>query len=195
MGELIVRRPLLEVYFPGAILDVAEIKSLLSKAGDFTREELEKVSIENLQEYLKRLQNKDPRLTYRITYPYRKTIESLPDLKSEPGLIFSLFDGQKKIDAFARDAEALKLDPPTVQIRMKEAGFKKMQHAITTGSTVEFGDGEIFDVELLTRDPFNASGIQSEKGGSLSLASNDQRESPPWNEISQQIRRSRLSVC
>jgi hypothetical protein len=66
--ELIFQRPILTAFFPGAILDVEEIKAVMLKVGDYSDDQLRKLSDETVEQYAERLRRADPRFDYQITY-------------------------------------------------------------------------------------------------------------------------------
>jgi hypothetical protein len=90
--------------------------------------------LENVHQYLQRLRDRDARFNYQLTF--------LPQdigfkRNFPPGLVASITDSDKTIDIFARDVEALQLDPPTVRFGVKGDDIRKLQQAIETGTSAE----------------------------------------------------------
>lgn len=147
LHELIHRKTIRELFFPDILLDnLQELKGLLTKTGEYTTEELEKVTSENVGEYIQRLVDKDPRFIYRITFHPDTSSQEREDTRgtSTPDeSVLSVTDGYKTLNLIPRDIEALKLDPPTVHLQIKGPAIQKFQEALRTGTEAEFGPDEI----------------------------------------------------
>src|ERR1019366_8404976 len=127
--ELIYQRPIRNNFFHNAILDPLELRSLLAKTGEYSDRELEKLTLENVQQYLQRLRDRDARFDYQVTFlPQDTGRRNFP-----PGIMASITDGDKRIDVFPRDVEALQLDPPKIQFTVQGEAARQLQHAIETG--------------------------------------------------------------
>lgn len=142
--ELLHRRPIRNMFFPGAVLEPEELRSILSKTGEYTNRELEKLTLENVEQYLQRLRDRDARFDYQVIFVPHAENRSRTSL---PGLIATVWDDSKQIEVFARDLEALRLDPPKLRFRVKGEGLKKLQEAIQSGTRVELGSNEFSNVE------------------------------------------------
>src|SRR5438105_3148321 len=66
--ELMYRRTLRNQFFPGAVIDITELKRLISGTGKMTLEELEKATDNNLEDIIERLMERDPRFKYQIIF-------------------------------------------------------------------------------------------------------------------------------
>ncbi|MGA3318226.1 MAG: hypothetical protein ABSC64_17525 [Candidatus Korobacteraceae bacterium] len=133
VGELAYRRPIRNSFFPNAILDPLELRSLLAKTGEYSDRELEKLTLENVQQYVQRLQDRDARFDYQVTFfPRDNGRTNFP-----PGIMASITDGDKRIDIFARDVEALQLDPPKIQFKTQGEATRQLRHAVETGTPAD----------------------------------------------------------
>jgi hypothetical protein len=142
--ELLHRRNIRNMFFPGAVLEPDELRSILAGTGDYTNRELEKLTLENVQQYLQRLGNQDARFDYQVTFvPHPAQSASRSPL---PGLIARVTDDDKQIDVFARDIEALRLDPPKVHFTVKGEGIRKLKAAITQGTKVELNSDDFSNI-------------------------------------------------
>lgn len=147
-AHLVCNRPLLNAFFPGAIVDNQELKALALRVGELSLEQMAALSAENAEEYLQRLQDIDPRLAFRVTFPpvHPYMQESLPDRDVPEGLLLSVSDDRKTIDVFARDFEALNIDPPTFTVKFTGKSISKLRDAIRTGSEASFDSDEVMGV-------------------------------------------------
>jgi len=144
VSELLHRQALRNMFFPGAVLETDELRSILAGTGDYTDRELEKLTLENVQQYLQRLRNRDARFDYRVIFvPHPAERFSRSPL---PGLIATVTDNDKQIDVFARDIEALRLDPPKVHFTVRGEGIKKLNEALTHGTRVELNADEFSNI-------------------------------------------------
>jgi hypothetical protein len=142
--ELLHRRDIRNMFFPGAVLEPEELRSILARTGEYSDRELEKLTLENVQQYLQRLRNRDARFDYQVTFmPH---VEQRSRQSSLPGLIARVTDSDKQIEIFARDIEALRLDPPKVHFTVKGDGVRKLQEALEQRKRVELGPTEVSNV-------------------------------------------------
>jgi hypothetical protein len=137
--ELMHRRTLRNAYFPGAALDTAELRQLITRTGELTKDELATLCTENVEQYLERLKDHDARFTYEITFGNDRE----PQHHQERGLLVSLADEHKTINVFARDTQALKANPVRANMKLVGPGVSKMQEYLRTGSPQEFLPGEL----------------------------------------------------
>ena len=66
--ELAYRRTLRNLAFPGAVFDVTELRRIVSKSGDKTMAELEKLTDANLEDEIERWKERDARFNYQIVF-------------------------------------------------------------------------------------------------------------------------------
>jgi hypothetical protein len=139
--ELIFRHTLRSCFFPNALL-VDEVRKLIKRPESFTANELEMVPGEDVEHYIERLRAKDPRFLYEVTFGGETGPRPLPP-PPEPGLLAAVTDGRKTIKAYARDRQALSLDPVGFSITLAETGIEKMEALIRTGRSQQFSAEEI----------------------------------------------------
>jgi hypothetical protein len=138
--ELIHRRAIREAFFPQAMMDTFELRQVLAKTGELTTEELATVTAENVDQYLERLKDRDARFTYQVLFSGNGQ-PSAPD--TLPGLLASVSDGAKTIQVFARDIEALRLNPVKASFSIKGSGVQKFEEFIRTGKPQDLVGGEL----------------------------------------------------
>ena len=142
--ELIFRRPIRNVFFPEAALDVDEIKGMLLGTGDYTDEQLGKMAGETVDQYIERLREREPRYDYQVSYLSGNSGLANSDTQSPPpNAVMSLHEGNRRLDLMVRDVEALRKDPPRLTLELSPEGAEKIQHALRSGSPVELGQGEL----------------------------------------------------
>jgi hypothetical protein len=166
--ELMHRRTLRDAYFPGAALEVAELRGLLLRTGELNNQELADLTAANVEQYLQRLKDRDARFTYEVTFGGDRGPQQRPP---RPGLMVSVTDQDKTIDVFARDVDALRLSPPQLNFSVKGAGVEKMRELLRTGRSQEFGPGEVANLStdfsfLAGSDPIEPLKLQLGPSGS-----------------------------
>lgn len=139
--ELMHLRTIRNVFFPNAVLDVSEIKSLILKTGVYSDEELAKLNKENVEQYLNRLKTKESRFYYELSF-LREGAQ--PEQRpAKPGLVLSVSDGETRLDLYPRDVEALRVDPPRFRLAFRREAQEKLQRFIRKGSPTEFSSDEV----------------------------------------------------
>jgi len=168
--ELLYRGAIREMFFPHAVLDVAEFRDTVAKTRRMSTEELAALNAGNIDQYLRRLEAADARFAYAVTY--RRNLEPPSAARKVPGLIASISDGTKTIDVFARDAKALKLNPPKAHFTVTGAGVEKMSELIRSGRQQVIEPGELLaytsDFEFLAppRGPIQSAKLMIGPAGS-----------------------------
>ena len=104
--------------------------------------DLEKLATDNVEEYLDRLRERDPRFTYEVTFGGERGPSVFPP-PHEPHLVSSMTDGRKIIKAYARDHEALRQDPVGSLFQFNETGEQKFLDFIRTGKEQIWAPEEI----------------------------------------------------
>lgn len=66
--ELLYRHAIREAFFPTASLNVPELRELITKTSDLSKEQLKDLTATNAQSYLTRLEELDARFTYEVTF-------------------------------------------------------------------------------------------------------------------------------
>lgn len=140
--ELFHRRSIRNHYFPGAALDPVELKRIIAKSGELRLEELERITENNLEDYIERLKERDARFNYQIVFDGDLGPRRSADVPA-PGLMFSISTGAKTVNVFARDVDALRSNPPKLEFSLSEAGLAKYRELIRTGSQQEFVGDEL----------------------------------------------------
>jgi len=141
--ELIHRRNIRDNFFPGAVLDTIEMRRLITDLGDASSEDLEKSSQEQLDEIIARFERADARFHYQIVYGPNVGADIAEARPADPLHVASVVDERRRVDVFARDIEALRLDPLKVQFMAKETGLAKLQELRRTGRRQELGTEDI----------------------------------------------------
>jgi hypothetical protein len=140
--ELFYRSTIREVFFPHAVADLTAFLETVTKTKRLSTEELATLNAGNLDLYLKRLEREDARFAYEVRY--RRNLSPAVD-QPRLGQIASISDGTKIVDVFARDAEALKLNPPKAQFTLTGKGVDKMRELMRSGHAQIIGPGELQD--------------------------------------------------
>jgi hypothetical protein len=140
--ELFYRSTIREVFFPQALFDVAAFLETVTKTNRLSTDELATLNAGNIDQYLKRLEDADARFSYEVRYG--RNIAPATE-GPRPGQIASISDGTKTIDVFARDVEALKLNPPKARFKVIGKGVDKMKELMRTGRPQVIGSAEMQD--------------------------------------------------
>jgi len=141
--ELIFRHTLRNHYFPDAqLLDV--VRNLIGSSDKVTENDLEMIPGEDIEQYIDRLRAKDPRFDYDVTFGGDRGPDVFPP-PAEPGLVAAITDGRKMIKAYARDGQALALDPVGFSMTLAGTGIEKMDSLVRTGRSQQFDGEEICD--------------------------------------------------
>jgi hypothetical protein len=118
-----------ETFFPDAVSDIAKLKALVMNTETLTTDECAKVTAEYAQQYLVSMKGLDPRCDYEVTVGSERT----PDYRPEPRLLMAFQRGDLLTRVFARDVEAIRLDPITFQIKLQASAAEKIREAAETG--------------------------------------------------------------
>lgn len=140
--ELFYRSTIREMFFPHAVFDIAEFRETIAKTRRLSTDELAALNAANVEQYLKRLEDADARFAYSVTY--QRNLRP-PTIRPQPGLVASISDEKRTIDVFARDVEALKLNPPRARFTVTGSGVDKVNELIRSGRAQVIGPGELVD--------------------------------------------------
>jgi hypothetical protein len=128
-NELSHQRSLRNEFFPNPSLDPVVLRRLIARTGEMSLEQLQEVTENNLVDMIERMKESDTRFNVQIV-----TDGDLGPQQSQTpireGLVMSLSNGTTTINFFARDAEALRADPPTFSIQFKSTGIEKIMAAM-----------------------------------------------------------------
>lgn len=141
--ELIHRRNLRDAFFPNAVLDSVTVQRAISGIGKTDASTLDSLAKESIDELVARLEEHDARFTYQVVYGPNVGSEIAEYPPSHPLLLASVGDTRKRIDVFARDLQALRLDPPSTNFTLNDVGFRKLQEFLRTGRKQELNVGEV----------------------------------------------------
>jgi hypothetical protein len=140
--ELIYRRTLRDAFFPGAVLDTVTVRRATAGMQDLDQVKLEQQTDTNIAELIARLEEADARFHFRLSYAPNAGPESL----TESGVgrpIASVLREGRRLDVLPRDLEALKLDPPSFRLGVRESGHEKIQRSMRTGERVTLEPAEV----------------------------------------------------
>ena len=140
---LCYRTSIREVFFPGAVLNMAEFLQAATKTGRLSTEELAALNAGNVEQFLRRLEDADSRFAYSVTYG--RNTRPAATSQPETGLVASISDETMSINVFARDVEALKLNPPKAQFTVTGSGADKLNEFIRSGRPQVIEPGELLD--------------------------------------------------
>jgi hypothetical protein len=97
---------------------------------------------EDAEEWLDRLRDRDARFVYEVTFGGERGPAVFPP-PAEPGLFSAMTDGRKVVKAYARDYEALKLDPVSSLVEFSSRAEEKLLDFFRTGREQHWGPDEI----------------------------------------------------
>ena len=141
--ELIERRNIRDVVFPGAVFDTVAFLRRLEGTGALNQTALASDTNKYLEEEIARLEEEDARFTYRLSYATSIGPDVTAFVPLGPKHIASVVIGKKRIDVFVRDVEAARLDPPRIGFTVNSAGRTKLREFYRTGKPQQLGPGEI----------------------------------------------------
>lgn len=137
-SELTHRKTIRDYFFPDAGLNVNELRSLITRTGESSDEQIAALTFENAAQYIERLKARDARFNYEVVIATDRKASG-----PTPGAVFSLSSGSTVINAFPRDLEALALDPPKMTFRFEGSGASKLEDFIRTGREQFFSSPEV----------------------------------------------------
>jgi hypothetical protein len=141
--ELIYRRNIREAFFPGAVFDTITVRRAIGGLAEQTSEQIAGAAAENLDELIARLEEADGRFNYQILYGPNVGMAIATKPSDNPLLLASVMDEGRRVDVFARDIDALRLDPPKINFSIKGSGVAKFQQFLRTGQRQEFETEEV----------------------------------------------------
>jgi hypothetical protein len=141
--ELIQRRNIRDIVFPGAVFDTIAFLRKFEGTGALDSSSLAAATNKYLEEEIARLEEADPRFTYRVSYASNIGLDVTTFTPLGPKHTASIVIGNKRIDVFVRDTEAARLDPPRVGFTVNAAGLAKLREFYRTGKVQQLGPGEM----------------------------------------------------
>src|SRR5579863_6207014 len=129
VSELAIRKPIRELFFLDAVPSMSDLRALIMRTSDLNDFQAAQLAQENSEQLIERLRNRDARFDYEVVVSSDR-----PSARQrETGPAFSLSSGAMTINAFPRDVEALRLDPPTFSITLSATGIEKFHTFENTG--------------------------------------------------------------
>ena len=140
--ELMHLHTIRKTFFPNAVLDVQALRELALGTGAYSVDELASLTEHNLDSYIDRLKERDPRFYYEVRF-FREGSDVEERLKRVRGAILSVTEGSRQINVYPRDIEALKLDPPKFRVKLAASAREKYERMLTKGFAAEFTRDEV----------------------------------------------------
>jgi hypothetical protein len=141
--ELIQRRNIRDVVFPGAVFDTIAFLRKLEGTGAIDGASLSATTNKYFEEELARLEEADPRFTYRVSFATNMGFDMAAFTPLGPKHTASIVLGNKRIDVFVRDIEAARLDPPRIGFSVNAAGRAKLREFYRTGKPQQLSQDEV----------------------------------------------------
>jgi hypothetical protein len=135
--DLIHYRSLKEHFFPD-IHNEDLFRAVLKQARGLTDGEAAAFTEDNIQEFLKDLQNKEPRLGFQVVFTRDVNPEARPI-----GAIGSLSLGNRTVYLFPRDIQALQTDPLRMSLAFTPQAHEKLARMYRFGDEVTFTKDEV----------------------------------------------------
>ena len=140
IGHLIHFDSIREHFFPNTVLNTRAILEQLAGTNEFTDDELGKLNEANVKSYVERLQSRDHRFTYQITFGRDRP----PTPEVPIGSLLNIAQDGTAINVFPRDIEALRVCPPQITLMPKGAGVEKFLDNCRSGRPQTFTAEELF---------------------------------------------------
>jgi hypothetical protein len=152
VSELAHRKAISELFFPGAIPSASDLRALIMRTSDLDDVQAAKIAQENSEQLIERLKGRDARFDYEVVV----SSDRAPTKQNARGAVFSLSSGPTTINAFPRDIEALRLDPPKLSFTLSATGLEKLATFENTGrpQTLEAEDLQNLSSSLPVLDVF-----------------------------------------
>src|ERR1035437_719997 len=136
--ELSHRKTTCELFFPGAVLNVSELRALMTGSASASDVQLSALAEETSEQLIERFKARDARFNYQLVVTPENNTVPTPS-----NVVFSVTSGRTTVNAFARDLDALKLDPPKLNFQVKGPGIEKMRAFMETGKPQKFEAAEL----------------------------------------------------
>ncbi|MGA9644760.1 MAG: hypothetical protein WBQ76_02395, partial [Candidatus Korobacteraceae bacterium] len=131
-----------EAFFPDAVSDIAKLKALVMNTDALSVDECGTITAEYAQQYLINMKALDPRCHYELSIGG----ERAPKPNPEPGLLLAFRRGDLLTRVFARDIDAIRLDPITFQLKLQPSAGEKIRQAAETGRPQILLPGEVLSI-------------------------------------------------
>ena len=144
VNQLIHRRALADHFFPGASIDLTELKKLALGTSNLTVAELKKLNLINVEDYQQRLKGLDPRCGFEVVYAGDG---DSPCDSIHEGAVLSIKEGSHTVNVFARDVHSFNANPPTLELTVQGEGVSKFSELMRTGKPQEFDASDIVELK------------------------------------------------
>jgi hypothetical protein len=141
--ELIPRRNIREAFFPTAVYDSINLLRQIAGTDTVDQTTLNAGSNKFLEEEIARLEEADPRFTFVVSYSANIGLDIKAPTTPGSRYFASILLGNKRIDVFVRDEEAVRLDPPKIGFTVNAAGRAKLREFYRTGKPQQLGPSEM----------------------------------------------------
>jgi Restriction endonuclease len=140
VSQLLYQKTIKDHFFPGAGLDVNELRALITNTGEYTELQLRDITSENASQFIERLKQRDARYNYEVVV----STDRPPTTATDPA--FSIASGPTLVNAYPRDIEALRADPVRLRVQFKGTGVDKIKAFMQTGKSADFQADELAEV-------------------------------------------------
>jgi hypothetical protein len=127
--DLLYYKTIRDAYFPDAVSDVSRLRQIATNTENLKPEDRARLATEYGQQFLSILRSIDGRFDYEVSVGG----ERYPVAQKEPGLVLAFNKGELLTKVFARDLNALRLDPIQIKLTLEKSGREKQRTAIDTG--------------------------------------------------------------
>jgi hypothetical protein len=143
--QLFYRHNIRRQFFPGVEMKIDEIRALLAGKAVLDEGDLRSLSAANLERYVAKLEERDPRFTYRVTFLQESTsaAQEIRLGNQGSGHMATILEDALRVDVFVRDAEAVAADPPRLNVTVQGTGVDKLIRSMKTGEEIELNSDEV----------------------------------------------------
>lgn len=141
--DLLHYKTIRDIYFPDSVSDISRLKQMATSTENLKPDDRALLATEYAQQFLSTLKSIDARFDYEVSIGG----ERCPLARKEPGLVIAFKRGELLTKVFARDINAIRLDPIGFKIGLDKSGHKKRHTAINTGHPQILTSNEIVGIE------------------------------------------------
>ena len=127
--DLLHFKTIRDAFFPDAVSDIVKLKTLVTNTEKLNLAEREIKMSQYAEQFLEDIKSLDGRFKYEVNIGS----EHAPALRREPGLVMASKKGERLTSVFARDIDAIRLDPIRFRLRVRASGADKLREAVETG--------------------------------------------------------------
>lgn len=145
LQELNENRPLRDAFFPAnALSNMMDVRRAVTLADGRTEEQNHSAMIEYAQQYLEGSMALEPRLRGVVSVG---GTQQMRQPSQQHGLVMSVSQGERTTNFFARDIQALNLDPIRFSMSMPVERLSQLNEAIDLGKRFTLPAGEIIKIQ------------------------------------------------